>query len=253
MKTQIALALAAAFALSACHPHDHDHDHDGHDHDHAGHEHAEHEHTKASGASDHAHDDHAGHGHDHDHSHDHGDEAHAHHHDHDHGDDHNHDHHDHDHDHDHEHGGHGAHVHGIGDLTLIQDGDAVQISLNIDTDALWGFERAPANDEEKEQVRRVLNQMTAGHRFFVLNGAADCNPTDVEITPPADLDTPGYVGHMELDAHWRWQCNQVEELNRVQVDFFKHYPSTHKMNVQRLTEKGSGGAVLDKSNATMSW
>ncbi|GAA4880279.1 hypothetical protein GCM10023333_13110 [Ferrimonas pelagia] len=136
---------------------------------------------------------------------------------------------------------------------MIQDLDQVQISLLLPTDSLWGFERAPANDEEEALIRRVLGQLSAGHRFFALSGRAQCQPQDVEIIPPQGLDTPGYSGHMELEAHWRWQCEQVTDLNQVKVEFFKHYPQLHKLTAQRLTLNGSGGATLTPQHPTMSW
>ncbi len=220
MKTPIALALTAAVALTACHPHDHDHGE--HAHEHADHGQAGHAQAATAGQ------DHPAGGAQHEHGG----------HDHDHGE------------HDHE---HGAHVHGIGDLALIQEGAAVQISLNLDTAALWGFERAPADKTERDLVRRVLGQLSAGHRFFILSEAAHCQPTEVEILPPAGLDDPGHKGHMALEAHWRWQCDQIDSLNQVRVELFPHYPEIHRLNLQRLTEQGSGGAVLDKQNPTLSW
>ncbi|ADN75491.1 hypothetical protein Fbal_1285 [Ferrimonas balearica DSM 9799] len=211
--TLTAVAITATLSLSACHPHD-DHDH--------GHDHAA---TDQSAVDSHAHDSHLKGAMDHDH--------------------------DHDHDHQHHGAGHGAHVHGEGELTLIQEGNEVMVELSLPTDSLWGFERAPQNDDERALVQQVLGQLTAGHRFFVLSSGADCEPSRVEITPPAGLDNPDASGHMELEAQWFWTCQGP--IKALEVPLFKHYPDIHRLTLQRLTEQGSGGAELTPNSPSVQW
>ncbi|MBW3164053.1 ZrgA family zinc uptake protein [Ferrimonas balearica] len=224
--TLTAAAIAAALSLSACHPHD------AHDHDH-GHDHAA---TDQAAAGDHAHDSHLKGATDHNHDHDQHDKP---------------GHDDHNHDHDHDGAGHAAHVHGEGELTLIQEGNEVMVGLALPTDSLWGFERAPQNDDERALVKQVLGQLTAGHRFFVLSSGADCEPSRVEITPPAGLEDASASGHMELEAQWFWTCQG--SVDALEVPLFKHYPDIHRLTLQRLTEQGSGGAELTPNSPSVQW
>ncbi|GAA5189230.1 ZrgA family zinc uptake protein [Ferrimonas gelatinilytica] len=225
MKSPAVLTLAA-LALTACHPHEHDHPTSE----------GAHSHVQEEASSRQSSAEHSAQG---DHHHRHG-EAHeptVH----QHGDMHQ----------------HGAHQHGVGTLTLMQQDNEVQLSLEIDTDALWGFERAPANDEEREQIRRVLKQLSAGHRFFSLSDDAQCEPSQVEIQPPAglepDADGDAASDHMSLAAHWRWDCADAGLLHSLDLTLFDHYPSIHQLHLQRLTQSGSGGAQLDASQPGIQW
>ncbi|MBY5921059.1 DUF2796 domain-containing protein [Ferrimonas balearica] len=192
----------------------------------------------------HPHDEHDDHGHDHNHP----AETAAVQSDHDH---HAHSEHDHNHNHDHAGEGHGAHVHGEGNLTLIQDGNQVMVNLTLPTDSLWGFERAPENTQEEALIKDTLTHLNAGHRFFTLPENADCQPTEVTITPPANLNDPTASGHMELEAQWFWQCEGP--VNAITVALFKHFPELHRLTLQRLSESGSGGAELTPSSPDARW
>lgn len=125
------------------------------------------------------------------------------------------------------------------------------VNLTLPTDSLWGFERAPENAQEKALIKDTLTHLNAGHRFFTLPESADCQPTEVTITPPANLNDPMASGHMELEAQWFWQCEGP--VNAITVALFKHFPELHRLTLQRLSESGSGGAELTPSSSSASW
>ncbi len=208
-------ALTAALTLAACQPHD-EHGAHGHDHDHATADTVapgQPPHADASLHADHDHDSHREDGHD----------PHQ----------------------------HGAHQHGVGALALIQEGDAVMVSLTLPTDSLWGFERAPQNAQEEARVKQTLAQFSDGHDWFTFPASADCQPTDVSLTPPAGLDDPNAASHMELEAQWFWTCQGP--VDAIDVALFEHYPTLHQLTLQRLNDTGSGGAELTPSTPSARW
>ncbi|WP_028108275.1 ZrgA family zinc uptake protein [Ferrimonas futtsuensis] len=155
--------------------------------------------------------------------------------------------------HHHEFQAHQAHRHGEGLLTLVQDQNLVQISLEVDTHSLWGFEHAPADEAQWAQVEQVLTRLEQGHALFSLNDQAQCRPDGVNLNRPEGLDRPSASGHMALEADWQWRCENPSALNQLGVTLFAQFPDLHSLTVQRLTAQGSGGGQLDRQHTTLSW
>ncbi|BDY04361.1 DUF2796 domain-containing protein [Ferrimonas sp. YFM] len=155
--------------------------------------------------------------------------------------------------HHHEFEEHQAHLHGQGLLTLVQDQNLVQVSLEVDTHSLWGFEHAPADESQWAKVEQVLAQLETGHGLFSLNGEAQCRPDGVSLSRPEGLDHPTEHGHMELEVSWQWRCKAPSALNQLEVGLFDQFPELHSLTVQRLTAQGSGGGQLSRQHSTLSW
>ncbi|WP_028113544.1 ZrgA family zinc uptake protein [Ferrimonas kyonanensis] len=162
-----------------------------------------------------------------------------------------HEHHHHEHHHDFE--SHQAHVHGAGLLTLVQDQQLLQLSLEVDTHSLWGFEHAPTNADEQQRVAQALSNLEAGHRLFSLSPDAQCQPDGVSVERPLGLDEPSAQDHMDLQVQWQWRCASPAALTQVTVRLFDQFPELSQLTVQRLTPTGSGGGQLDRQHVTLDW
>ncbi|WP_417349614.1 ZrgA family zinc uptake protein [Ferrimonas sp.] len=155
--------------------------------------------------------------------------------------------------HHHEFEEHQAHLHGAGLLTLVQDQHLVQVSLEVDTHSLWGFEHAPADESQWAKVEQVMTRLEQGHALFSLNDPAQCRPDGVNLSRPEGLDNPSEHGHMELEVSWQWRCEAPSALNQLEVGLFAQFPELHSLTVQRLTAQDSGGGQLDRQHTTLSW
>ncbi len=187
-------------------------------------------------------------GHDHDH------------HNHDHGhDDHNHahqnssSHHDHDHDHQGIEHQHGAHQHGVGDLAIMQDQQQLMVTMQLPADSLWGFEYTPKTDQERALVERTFKQLVGGHRFFKFKGEAICQPVSVEVLKPEALEDPNFNGHMDVQANWLFECDDVAKVDGLVTDIFLHFPRIEQLNTQLLLENVNSGTVLVPTQANVAW
>ncbi len=76
----------------------------------------------------------------------------------------------------------GAHVHGIGELALAMDPTSGELAIEMSGPAynVYGFERAPRNEEETARVDAAHAGLLAGDQF-IFAPAAGCTWIDTEI------------------------------------------------------------------------
>jgi ABC-type Zn2+ transport system substrate-binding protein/surface adhesin len=51
--------------------------------------------------------------------------------------------------------------------------------------------------------------------------------------------------HADIDATWRFSCEQPDMLDRISVRLFDVFPRTQRLQVQYITEKQQGAASLN--------
>lgn len=191
--------------------------------------------------------------------------------------------HSHNHQHGHSHG-HGAHVHGLAELDLILEGKDLIIEMTSPAANKVGFEHPPRNREQREAVANALATLRDGQRMFGLPAAAACRLIEVKAASDIDSDhdhghqhqhdhSPkashnhdhkhdhqdqqkhghghGHNHDQDHDHHhadftalWHFQCEQPQQLERIEVRIFEAFPATQRIQVQAITEKGQLGAEL---------
>jgi ABC-type Zn2+ transport system substrate-binding protein/surface adhesin len=55
-------------------------------------------------------------------------------------------------------------------------------------------------------------------------------------------------GHSDFEAHYKFSCNQPESLGHMTVKLFERFLNTEKLNVQLITTRRQGAAVLTADN-----
>lgn len=200
---------------------------------------------------------------------------------HDHGHGHNHDNKkaEHNHDHDHDHGSSlGAHEHGVANLNLVVDGNAVAIELDSPADNLLGFEYTPRSEEDIAKVKDVMALLEQADTLFLFPAEADCKLEKVELEAPQfdavkradesqaehkhsdhkhdhkhkhehkhDGEHKHADTHADIEAHFHFQCSQPAALNQVEVALFEAFPGTEKLLLQAITPAGQQGGELSAS------
>ena len=159
---------------------------------------------------------------------------------------------DHDHDHDHTHREHGAHVHGVAELNVAVDADALLVELNTPAMNIVGFEHPPRTAEQRAAIDAARTQMADGAALFLPNPEAECVQTAHTVTldlgEPEDHDHGHDHGDKEVhaDAHgeWAFTCAKPASLNQLDVRLFDIFPGKEKLRVQLVTSAGQRGAEL---------
>jgi len=92
----------------------------------------------------------------------------------------------------------GAHVHGVAQLAVAADASgAVLAELSSPAYNLYGFERAPQNDAERQQIRDAATALASAD-LITFSSRAGCTLTDTQITGGPD-DRPDAEGHEDHD------------------------------------------------------
>ncbi|WP_333608142.1 ZrgA family zinc uptake protein [Arsukibacterium sp.] len=179
------------------------------------------------------------HGHHHDKKHDHTEHKHAH------ADNHAQEHaHDHDHSHDHHHDDEftqlGTHVHGEAMLTVVLEGNELQLALQSAAYNIVGFEHAPQNSEQQQEIAVALELLAQG-AWFELSREAVCEVQSSDAT--TDLTNAGFSGHGDFYANFQLLCQRPARLNQLQLSLFNWVPSLQKIQVQWVINDRQGAAT----------
>lgn len=178
-----------------------------------------------------------------------------------------------DHAHDQEHEVHGsldAHKHGVAQLNVVLDDQALELELESPAMNLLGFEHAAKSDADKAKVATVHNQLQDPLALFGLN-AGDCTVAKQALESPlfATQEKPHAHGHQhkhkeqhddhdsehsEIHAHYQLDCKSPGELKQLNLgELFKRFPTTEKIQVQLIGPNGQQGLELTPAQPTLSF
>ena len=167
-----------------------------------------------------------------------------------------------------------AHQHGVAALNLIVDEDVVKIELASPADNLIGFEYLPSTAADIKTVKDTMAILGEPQRLFAFPAAAGCTPTEVELKSPIfeavtasdtvhgqkpddhhhdhsehAADHEDSKTHHDIEAHYRFACDNTAALNQVEVKLFEAFPNTEKLILQAVGDRGQqGGELTPASN-----
>lgn len=160
--------------------------------------------------------------------------------------------HPHQHDHQHDHVGDftqlGAHVHGVATLTMVLEGNELQLALQSAAYNIVGFEHAPSTAEQKQEVALALDNLSQG-AWFTLNREANCEIQSGESN--TDLTASGYTGHGDFYANISLLCQRPAMLQQVDLGLFSLTPALEKIDVQWVINGQQGAATATLSNSAI--
>ncbi len=161
-------------------------------------------------------------------------------------------HHQHEHDqvhqHDHEHddfSSPGAHVHGQATLTIVLEGNEAMLALQSAAYNIVGFEHAPTNAEQRQEIAVAMDVLRQG-KWFSINPQAGCDLTDADAN--TDLTSPVASTHADFYANISLVCQQPARFNELTVSLFNLVPSLERMTVQWVINGQQGAANLTLAN-----
>ncbi|HEY1058312.1 MAG TPA: DUF2796 domain-containing protein [Limnobacter sp.] len=138
------------------------------------------------------------------------------------------------------------HVHGLGALDVIREGNALSVVLFAPLYNLLGSEAAPTTDAERQKVKRAIAFLRS-ETALRFNPEARCKRVDQvlasEVLNP-HTHTPGddhqghVVGpHSDVSMRWEYQCDNISALQQVDVGLFKLFPFMAELRAQAVLQK----------------
>lgn len=154
---------------------------------------------------------------------------------------------------------HEAHVHGVGKLDVVLDGQTLSLHLDSPLVNLVGFEHAANSAKDKQAVQAMTKTLrnTGAGAMFVASPSAECKLSGVKLEsaaldpvllgelaatkPAAQAD---HDGHADLDADFTFRCTHPERLQKIEVRLFDTFKGFNSIDVQLVTGKRQGAAKL---------
>ncbi|OOZ45656.1 hypothetical protein BOW39_10255 [Solemya velum gill symbiont] len=141
--------------------------------------------------------------------------------------------------HDHEH--HKAHVHGEAKLFLVAEGNALEIEFTSPAMNIVGFEHQPENHTQSQAVESAIEALKQTGQLFSLPSDAKCETLSVNVESPFsghEEHAHGEETHSDFAAHYHFQCANMSQLKRIEINIFKQFPATDVIEVQSISRQG---------------
>lgn len=96
---------------------------------------------------------------------------------------------------------HGAHVHGQVEFNIAQDGNELLVEITAPGADVVGFEHAPTNDAEKQQLKDAVAKLSHADHVFTLTSEAGCKIEHQSVTHTLGADKHDHDEHHDHDKH----------------------------------------------------
>lgn len=171
--------------------------------------------------------------------------------------DHHHDHDEHEHSEHSEYRQHGAHIHGVVETNIAQDGEHLLFEITAPGSDVVGFEHAPKNKEQEQLLEQAITKLKTPNAIFALPESANCEISDIHVSHNMkgedhndhhDSHHEEHQGdhgdHGEFTAQYEYHCETMSELNQIETQWFSVFSHTQKMTIQYLGNSGQKAATL---------
>lgn len=158
----------------------------------------------------------------------------------------------------------GVHRHGQGSLQILQAENQWQLTLSLPLDDAFGFEHAPATDEQKSHIRHFVAQAESFDTFIKVQGNCSLQGATVNLPWPfhADGEPPRHSenahnermheeAHAHEDVEAVYQIDCKEAIKSISVNLPTISPSLVSIDAQWATEKGQGMQIITPNDNTL--
>ena len=160
-----------------------------------------------------------------------------------------------------EHGSLNAHEHGVAQLNIVLDGQALELQLESPAMNLVGFEHAANSAADKAKVAAVHDQLQQPLSLFSLS-AGECSVSEQTLESPLfaeseqghdhDHEKNHDSEHSDIQAHYTFNCQKPDDLQQLDLrELFKRFPATAKIQVQLIGPNGQQGLELTAAQPTL--
>ena len=148
------------------------------------------------------------------------------------------------------------HVHGEAQLQLAIENEQVSLNFSSPIENFLGFERAPKNEIEQQQVKNLIIQLNDPSAWFELSPNAQCHSTNLETDAPLlmrkqNKDSDKY--HSDLRFDLEIHCKNPQQLNRLYAVIFKHYKGIKRLKVNIVHGDIQSTRTLQSNDPIIAW
>jgi len=94
---------------------------------------------------------------------------------------------------------HDAHVHGVVELNIAQDGNDLLLEITAPGSDIVGFEHAPKNQEQTQALQQATSTLKKATSLFQINSDANCELTDSYVNQSLSKNGDDHRNHDDHD------------------------------------------------------
>lgn len=134
----------------------------------------------------------------------------------------------------------GAHQHGKATLTLVLEGNEMQVAFESAAHSIVGFEHKPRTSEQQQEVSAAIAVFNEA-KWFSFNADANCEVSAADAS--TDLSEPhASAGHADFYANYQLLCQRPARLSEMTLDIFNLLPTVEHVTVQWIINGRQGAA-----------
>ena len=148
------------------------------------------------------------------------------------------------------------HEHGVGELNIAIEGNAIDFEFFIPGADIVGFEYEAKTESDIALVNAALEKFGNFDNIFSLPESSNCNLVNSEIGVNQDDDHDDHdehddhddhdeEAHNEFVAHYSFNCENIKEIDRISFPYFTNFPNSGELEIQFVSEKGSTGFEVE--------
>lgn len=156
-----------------------------------------------------------------------------------------------------------AHVHGLSELTLVIEGNEIEIQLTSPAMDLVGFEHKADKEKDLTRVKSAASKLQQHDTLFVFSGASckhlttSIDTSDLIKSDHHHHDNMEHEGHndhdnheehethhSEITANYQYACEHATSLSSVTVGLFKLFPNVHKIHTMWIKQSKQGSDTI---------
>ena len=145
-----------------------------------------------------------------------------------------------------------AHLHGVAQLTVALEGDALNIGFLAPAINTLGFEGKASSDGQIATIEKVTQSLRSSDLF--LFSGSDCQLKQVDIDMPPigkqglyqehEHSHATHTNHSEVGANYSYDCSKGKELVAISVRLISLFPSIEILEGMWLTDSQQGAIDL---------
>lgn len=154
--------------------------------------------------------------------------------------------------------GHGAHEHGVGQLSLAVEGNAVEVEITAPAADIVGFEHAAKTEADRAALAAAAARLKDAAGLFRFPPKAACRLEEADIQSALLKEAHGHdkehahekghghqaETHADFRAHYHFHCADPTALTHVDLGYFKAFPAARELEARTITARGQGAQEL---------
>lgn len=171
------------------------------------------------------------------------------------------------------HPSHQAHVHGVGKLDVVLDGQSLSLHLDSPLVNLLGFEHRAQSSADRQAVQDMSQTLRHAAAIFVTSPTAACRLSRVKLAATAlepsllgEADAPKTAinatfttttasqtrqDHSDLDADFVFHCAAPQHLQQIDVKLFDAFKNFVQIDVQLVTDRRQSAVKLTPLSSSL--